>query len=485
MSSLVKNELIKIFKKKSIYVTLLVVFAFVILTNCMYKYFYTSSSSYIYSEDYIKYVKEELATLDPNKQSDESMYIDLKTRLDIYEISEKYTEDWQKQIIQNNMASYINEKNVYTYGMNKDEQKVKEIQSKIDEIISKLDENDWKYFANLELEEANNKLEILEDEEKNTTDKQRLSELKIEIEKAKIDKEVAKIRVEKDIKYGSDYMNEALESYRIYAQNVINYENQEQELKYEEKQELNKSIKKMETSKYVLQTGQDIENGTNLAGILKSFYSEYGLFIIVMIIMVAGTIVSEEFNKGTIKLLLVKPYSRYKILLSKFLTILIMIVFSILVVIGMELLVGGILFGFDSLSIPVVEYNFNTNTLETINVFKYLGIYTLTQLPMIILLSTLAFALSTIFTNSALAITIALLGYMAPSIINMLVIQYKVTFMQYFVTMNWDLSGYLFGNLPAMEGMTMGMSIITCLIYFLIMIIPTFIIFKKKNIKNI
>ena len=51
---------------------------------------------------------------------------------------------------------------------------------------------------------------------------------------------------------------------------------------------------------------------------------------------------------------------------------------------------------------------------------------------MIILLSTLAFALSTIFTNSALAITIALLGYMAPSIINMLVIQYKVTFMQYF-----------------------------------------------------
>ena len=104
---------------------------------------------------------------------------------------------------------------------------------------------------------------------------------------------------------------------------------------------------------------------------------------------------------------------------------------------------------------------------------------------MIILLSTLAFALSTIFTNSALAITIALLGYMAPSIINMLVIQYKVTFMQYFETMNWDLSGYLFGNLPAMEGMTMGMSIITCLIYFLIMIIPTFIIFKKKNIKNI
>ena len=30
--------------------------------------------------------------------------------------------------------------------------------------------------------------------------------------------------------------------------------------------------------------------------------------------MIAGTIVSEEFNKGTIKLLLVRPYSRNKIL---------------------------------------------------------------------------------------------------------------------------------------------------------------------------
>ena len=63
----------------------------------------------------------------------------------------------------------------------------------------------------------------------------------------------------------------------------------------------------------------------------------------------------------------------------------------------MEMLVGGVLFGFDSLSVPVIEYNFNTNMLEEINVFAYLGIQTLAQLPMIVLLATLAFVLSTLF----------------------------------------------------------------------------------------
>lgn len=207
--------------------------------------------------------------------------------------------------------------------------------------------------------------------------------------------------------------------------------------------------------------------------------------MLAVIIMVAATIVSEEFNKGTIKLLLVKPYSRTKILLAKFLTTVIMTVFIISITILMQVLIGGILFGFDSLSLPVIEYNFNTNSIQSMNIFAYLGIQTLAQLPMIILLSTLAFVISTIFSNSALAIIISLLGYMANSVINQLAIMYNLGFMKYFVTMNWDLSQYLFGGLPYMEGMTFIGSILINIVYFLILIIPTILIFKKRNIKNI
>ena len=201
--------------------------------------------------------------------------------------------------------------------------------------------------------------------------------------------------------------------------------------------------------------------------------------------MIAGTIVSEEFNKGTIKLLLVKPYTRNKILLAKAITTFIMTIFVIVVTIVMQILIGGIIFGFDSLSEPAVAYNFNTNTIQEMNIFANLGLQTLTQLPMIILLATLAFAISTIFKNSTLAITISLLGYMAGSIINQLAIAYNLQFMKYFVTMNWDLSQYLFGELPYMEGMNLITSIIVCVVYLLIMLIPTFIYFKIENIKNI
>lgn len=486
MSSLIKNELTKIFKKKSIYITLLVILAFVILTNCIYKFFYGSNSYYEYSDSYIQYIKEELAKLDPNKPSDTKMYIELKSDLEIYEMREKYQEDaWQGDILATQVDSYVNEKNTYLYGENKDSKKVIELENTIHKVLEKLEQDDWKYFAQEELEQAKTALINLEEQKNNTQDKQELQSLENTIENAKIDKEVAEYRLSKEIKYGNDYRNEALRNYQNESKNIINFESMSQELKYEEKQDYNSSIESREISKYIIENNIDINHTNDTRGILKSFFNEYGLFIIVMIVMVAGTIVSEEFNKGTIKLLLVKPYSRNKILLAKFITVLIMIVFSIVAVVIMELLVGGIIFGYDSLSVPILEYNFNTQNLESINIFTYLGIEIITRLPKLVLLATLAFSFSTLFTNGALAIAIPLLGYMSADVINMLVIQYKVQFMKFFVSLNWDFKEYLFGNLPKMEGMTLGFSTVICMVYFVVMLIPTFIAFKKKNIKNI
>lgn len=486
MSRLIKNELTKIFKKKSIYITLFVILAFVILTNCIYKFFYHSGSYHEYNESYIQYMKEDLAKLDPNKPSDTKMYIDLKSELDLYEMKQKYeTGAWQRDVLSSQVSSYVNEKNTYLYGESKDTEKVSEIEKTINKILEKLEQDDWRYFAQEELNQAKTALTTLEEQKANTQDKQELQGLEVAIKNAKIDKEVAEIRVNKEIKYGEDYRNEALGMYQEESKNIINIESNTRELEYGEKQDYNQSIEKREINKYILDNNVDINKQNDIRGILQSFFNEYGLFIIVMIIMIAGTIVSEEFNKGTIKLLLVKPYSRNKILLAKFITVLIMIVFSILAVVIMELLVGGIIFGYDSLSVPILAYNFETQSLESMSIFSYLGIEIMTQLPKLALLATLAFACSTLFTNSAVAIAIPLLGYMSADMINMLVIQFKVQFMKFFVSLNWNFEEYLFGNLPKMEGMTLEFSVVICMLYFVAMLIPTFIAFKKKNIKNI
>ena len=153
--------------------------------------------------------------------------------------------------------------------------------------------------------------------------------------------------------------------------------------------------------------------------------------------------------------------------------------------IGMELIVGGFVFGFDSLQVPVVVYNFNTNMIQEVNIFAYLGTQVIMILPSVILLATLAFALSAIFTNSPVAIALPLLGYMGVAVINQLAMQYNIGFLRYFVTLNWDFTQYLYGGMPLMEGLTPEFSVVICLLYFFIMMIPTFVIFKKKNIKNI
>ena len=280
-------------------------------------------------------------------------------------------------------------------------------------------------------------------------------------------------------------MNVALANYQQYGYNIVQMDNSNEELTYQEKKDYNEAIENKEISKYIIENHVDVEKANDLRGILSRFFNEFGLFIIVITVMIAGTIVSEEFNKGTIKLLLIKPYARNKILLAKFITVLIMIVFSIIMLIGMELIVGGFVFGFDSLSVPVIVYNFNTNMIQEINVFSYLGAQILMILPSVILLATLSFALSTIFTNSPVAIALPLLGYMGVAVINQFAMQYNIDFLKYFVTLNWDFTVYSYGGMSLMQGLTPEFSAVICLLYFLIMMIPTFVIFKKKNIKNV
>ena len=487
LSNLVKNELIKIFKKKTIYITMIVIFLLLIFMNCMFKYANSGSEYdyYLYNENYINSLRGELETLNPEKSSDVTTYINLLSEIQLSEMMEQHKDaEWKLAIINERIAPYITERNTYQYGAEKNEAQVQEINQEIDALLAKLDENDWKYFAREDLAKAEQEIEELNAQKEQTEDKAVLENIETELNNAQMEKEIAEIRLNKDIPYGTNYLNRAISTLQTANTNLANFKNIE-ELTYEQKLEYNSYLEDQAESRYILETGIDINNTNSLKGILENFYAQFGIFLIVVVVMIAGTIVSEEFNKGTIKLLLVKPYTRNKILLAKAITTFIMVIFVIVVTIVMQILIGGIIFGFDSLSEPVATYNFNTNTIEETNIFVNLGIQTLTQLPMIILLATLAFAISTTFTNSTLAITISLLGYMAGSIINQLAIAYNLQFMKYFVTMNWELSIYANGALPYMEGMNMTMSIIICIVYFLIMVIPTFIIFKKRNIKNI
>ena len=237
-------------------------------------------------------------------------------------------------------------------------------------------------------------------------------------------------------------------------------------------------------NEYILENKEDVNNESTTRGLLINFYGEYDFVILVFVIMIAGSIVSDEYSKGTIKSLLILPYKRSKILLSKLITMVIMLLFGIFAMLVIQLIVSGLFFGFSSLSVPFVTYNVATDSMVVMNVFKYFIILTVTIIPKILLLGTLAFALSTIIGSTAAAIAITFCGYIGEAIINAIAMRYDVKFLNYFVTTNWNFNELLFGGVSSFK-LSLTQNIIICLLYFALMVIVSLIVFKRKDIKNI
>ena len=482
MISLIQNELKKIFKKKSLIITLLVTLAFIILTNVIYKIDF-GNSYYDYIEEEISFYEEQLKTIDPIKDKD--LYAEYKTQADVYKLVKKYDEkSWQAQIIQSEMRSCISNINYFTY-QEKNEAELKVAKTKYDEYIKRLNTDDWRYFAEEELKEKNAKIDELKKEQEKTTNKLEIKELQNQIRGYEISRQIATWRLEKNIPYGNDYKNNCLNNYMVAMEDIRSYEFGETEKNHNSKKQYYEDQETAAINKYDIENGTTVGDTSSAKGILLSTFEEYEIFLIVMFMMTAGVIVSEEFSKGTIKLLLIKPYKRSTILASKFITSIIVAIIVIILVILMQFVVGGLIQGFDSFKNPTIIYDHTINNVKQINTIQYLAMQALGKAPMYILLMTLAFAFSTIFTNSALAITISLLGYMGSSVINMLALNLKLNWIKYFVTPNWNLTEYFWGGIPTFEGITLPFSIAIIVIYMAIMLIPTFIIFQKKNIKNI
>lgn len=488
MINLIKNELTKIYKKKSIYITLLVTLIFIIITNVIYK-MEPNMYQYDLSSD-IAFYERQLKDLDVKNPEESAIYESYKSQLERIKLIRKYGgyDTWQARVIEEQCNELITNM-IHYKEVAPDEPKYQEAKQKYDDIIKKINTGDWKHFAKFSLKQIENELQVQK------TLKQQSNQLEVEnietqIYQLEVQKQILNWRIEKNICYGNDYYNKCLVNYQNAKTEIRNYEMSNQnELnkkeQYENEKNYYNSLEKAAIAQYDIENGTKVGDRSNAKGVLLNTFSEFEIFIIIISIMIAGTIVSEEFNKGTIKLLLIKPYKRSKILTAKFITSIIMLIIIILTIMIMQFVIGGIIQGFDSFEMPTIVYNHTTNQLEELSSIKYLAMQMVGNLPMYILLMTLAFALSTLFTNSALAITISLLGSMGAPMINALAQQFNLEWIKFFVTPNWDLTQYFFGGLPEFQGLTFGFSLAVIIVYMIIMLVPTYVAFKKKNIKNI
>ena len=483
MSKLIKNELIKIFSKKSMIVIGVIILVIIIGFNVLNKISQNMSNSYsAYSESYIRYLDEELSNLDPNKPSDINKYVETKSQKDLAILAKDYKEtSWQAEVIGTVISPIIEEMNNYEY-IDKNNEALTASKTKYDEMLIALKNEDWKYFANKELENINTQIEdlntlIAQDSEN--------EDLKTQLKSLELQKEVVNLRLDKNINYGSDnYKSIAVQNYRMYMGNYIQ-SSQGKNLTDEEKSEINGYLEKANLYKYDLYNDTEYQNTATANYTFQNSIGTYIAIIVMVVVIVAGVSISEEFNKGTVKLLLVRPYSRTKILISKLIAVFITMLITTATILLLQFIIGGIVYGFGTYMMNVVQFDFTTNSIITLNIFAYLGLIFICKLPIFILIGTLAFALSTLFLNSPLAVALPILGYMGSDMINMIAISYKWDWVKYFVTPNWDLSQYLFGGTPMFSGISVEFSITICAIYFVIMIVASIVSFKKRNIKNV
>lgn len=194
-------------------------------------------------------------------------------------------------------------------------------------------------------------------------------------------------------------------------------------------------------------------------------------------IIIAAGIVANEFRWGTIKLLLIRPISRAKILLSKYISVLIFAIITSIFVYAVSFIVGAIFFGVEGSDPHILlqgseGYEYISIISDLLSTYGY-------KLINLLMMATFAFMISTVFRNSALAIGLAIFLMFAGSQIVFFFADYS--WAKYILFANTDLQQYKNGH-PPIEGMTLGFSISVLIGYYIVFMALSWIVFTKRDV---
>ncbi|WP_282937171.1 ABC transporter permease [Paenibacillus sp. RC67] len=186
-------------------------------------------------------------------------------------------------------------------------------------------------------------------------------------------------------------------------------------------------------------------------------------------VIVAGDIVASEFTWGTIKLLLIRPATRSKILAAKYVSVLLVLTAFMLFLLIISYFIGLLFFGLSGAvsgaeSFPSILQSYG---IKWIDLLMYV---------------TLAFMISAAFRSSSLAIGLSICLMFTANTIVLVLAQFKYTWVKYFLFANTDLSPYLLGGNPPIAGMTLGFSVTMLVLYWILFYVVSWLLFTKRDV---
>ncbi|CAM4157119.1 ABC transporter permease subunit [Listeria booriae] len=209
-------------------------------------------------------------------------------------------------------------------------------------------------------------------------------------------------------------------------------------------------------------------------------------------IVIASSVVASEFSFGTIKLLLIRPYKRWEILLSKYIVVMLYAVALALFTLLITYLISGVLTSFGSLTQDVSDiiptYSENGDILNTgltaINALStQLGFF----LVELIFSMSIAFMVSSLLRSQALAVGIGLFLLFINSIaggITLMLAEKFEWFKYIFVTPLYyiNMNSNAMGSMEINSGLSTGLAIGILAVYYVVFMALSFIFFQKRDV---
>lgn len=227
---------------------------------------------------------------------------------------------------------------------------------------------------------------------------------------------------------------------------------------------------------YHLEKNIPTADGTMWDGINGS--ASMVLVITVFTIIIAGDSLAGEFSSGTIKLLLIRPSSRVKILIAKYISSLMFGILLLFTLFFVSVTVNGILYGFGQLDLPLIEVTYDGYIVEKNMVLNLWKTYMLNGISTIMYV-TMAFMISSAFRSSTMAIGFSIACMFGGNIL--LEALHRFDWSRYLLFANTDLTQYLTER-TYQPGMTLSFSIIVLAVYFLAFNLISWLIFTRRDV---
>ncbi|WP_068785443.1 ABC transporter permease [Paenibacillus phocaensis] len=212
------------------------------------------------------------------------------------------------------------------------------------------------------------------------------------------------------------------------------------------------------------------------------------LFIPLLIMGVGSDIVSSERTSGTVKMLLTRPVRRWKILLSKLLTLLMFVSLIILSTCLICYFISGLFFGYRGWNLPVftgfqlqgaeVDISGVHAVPQWLYIFMQAGLIWFVS----VVVAALAFMVSVLVRSTSASIVIMMAALIAGNILTNMASSW--TSAKYLFMVNLGLTNYLAGTPAPIEGMSLGFSLLVLAVWGACALIVSFLVFTKQDILN-